>query len=137
MTIEDLSRDNVGRFDVALCFGILYHLEDPVRAMKGLASVTRRVMVVDTDVVRLGGVLPFVRSEPLWLMSVVQPGGSEEETTNLWRQGASCQFRPTAQAVEKLLWFLGFGEVRRLKPTEKGLERRYYKGTRATFIAVR
>jgi len=48
MTIEALNPDRVGRFEIALCFGLLYHLENPVAAMKRLASVTTETMVVET-----------------------------------------------------------------------------------------
>ena len=59
------------------------------------------------------------------------------ETTNLWRQGLSCQFSPTERAVLDLLRFLGFDDPEFLPPTEKNLEPRYYRRERGTFLATR
>jgi SAM-dependent methyltransferase len=138
LAVEDVSPDTIGTFDVTLCFGILYHLQDPVRSMQALAAVTERVMLVDTDVLRLARRLPRLFSDrPLWQMSIAMPGASRTASTNLWRDGTSCQFNPTPRAVIDLLHFLGFDQVTRLPVTQKGLERRYDDGTRATFLAVR
>ena len=38
---------------------------------------------------------------------------------------------------QELLRFLGFSDVIQLKPRMKGLEKRYYNGTRVTFIGRR
>ena len=36
MSIDDVTPEKTGSFDVVLCLGILYHLEDPVGAMRSL-----------------------------------------------------------------------------------------------------
>ena len=66
MDIESLEESTVGLFDVTFCFGILYHLENPIHAMKRLASVTKSIMLIDTDVMRTPlYTKPFFR-KPLW-----------------------------------------------------------------------
>ena len=40
-------------------------------------------------------------------------------------------------AVVDLLKFLGFSKVEKIKPNQKRLEKRYYTGSRVTFLAVR
>ena len=124
------------RFDVTFCFGILYHLENPILAMRRLAAVTEHAMLIDTAVLRH----PLLRRKPLWRMNFPPPAtaASQDATTSLWRKHQRfCQFSPSARAVTELLQFLGFAHVTRLKPRVSGLEKRYYKGTRATFLAVR
>lgn len=134
-SIEDLDEESVGRFDITFCFGILYHLGDPVTVMRRLSSFTRRIMVVDTTVRRT----PFVRA-PVWQIDFRPPSNPEcrSATTSLWRQSEGiCQFIPNTHAVVELLKFLGFSRITRLRPKEKGLEKRYYKGKRVTFLATR
>jgi 2-polyprenyl-3-methyl-5-hydroxy-6-metoxy-1,4-benzoquinol methylase len=46
LDIEKLDSDDIGQFDVMFCFGILYHLENPVLAMKKLANVSSDIMLV-------------------------------------------------------------------------------------------
>ena len=41
---EDLS---VGTFDLVLCFGLLYHLKNPFRAIEKLATATRKILLLE------------------------------------------------------------------------------------------
>ena len=134
MAVEDLKEASVGRFDLALCLGVLYHLENPVAAMRGLASITDRMMLVDTYVIRS----LFTRG-PVWRMKLlpVSARESRDASTSLWRDREICQFTPNRAAVSALLDFLGFGNFVELRPTRIGLETRYYSGKRATFLASR
>jgi tRNA (mo5U34)-methyltransferase len=138
--IESLDESTAGLFDVSFCFGILYHLENPIHAMKRLASVTKSIMLVDTQVMRTPVYIsPFFR-KPLWSMNfpTVSTAESLDVTTSLWRsKERSVQFAPNEYAVVDLLRFLGFSKIEKIKPTQKGLEKRYYTGRRVTFLAIR
>ncbi|MFQ5850701.1 MAG: class I SAM-dependent methyltransferase [Candidatus Binatia bacterium] len=46
--VEDASIGFLGMFDLVLCFGLLYHLENPFRAIRNLASLTEKVLMVET-----------------------------------------------------------------------------------------
>ncbi|MBW2072029.1 MAG: DUF1698 domain-containing protein [Deltaproteobacteria bacterium] len=134
LSADDIEKETTGEFDLTLCLGILYHLENPVLTMKKIASVTQRAILVDTKVFRN----PFVRG-PAWLMNF-PPGensDSKNVSTSLWRKEAVCQFTPNAAAVTSLLQFLGFSKVKQLEPKEKNLEKRYYQKKRVTFLAIR
>ncbi len=48
---EDLSVDKVGRFELSLFLGILYHLENPMRCLRNIAALTKELCVVETQVV--------------------------------------------------------------------------------------
>jgi 2-polyprenyl-3-methyl-5-hydroxy-6-metoxy-1,4-benzoquinol methylase len=140
--IENLGVSTVGQFDITFCFGILYHLENPILAMKRLSSVTQHAMLVDTTVARTWFErAPFSDSrKPLWLMNMPPVSSPESKfaTTSLWRSADRLvQFRPNETAVVELLEYLGFQKVLRLKARTKGLEKRYYKGARVTFLALR
>jgi hypothetical protein len=86
---------------------------------------------------RCGSLCRFFLIRSLWKMDVIGVGERASQTTNLWREGFSCQFAPTDRAVLDMLSFLGFNHSEVLQPTEKGLEPRYYKRERGTFLAVR
>jgi SAM-dependent methyltransferase len=46
--VEDQSITQLGSFDLVLCLGLLYHLENPFRAIRNLFSVTKKVLLVET-----------------------------------------------------------------------------------------
>lgn len=45
--------DELGRFDVVLYLGIIYHMEDPVRAMRRVYEVTGDMAIIESEVVAL------------------------------------------------------------------------------------
>lgn len=129
-SLDDLSPETHGKFDVVFCFGILYHLENPVGSMRKIASVAKNVMFVDT------ALIPSPR--PMWLMTFPSALKEARKTTSLWRsEEGVCQFTPSREAVERLLQFLGFSSEF-MAPVGKILqEERYRDGKRGTFMAVR
>lgn len=48
---EELSSKDVGTFDFVLCAGLLYHLENPFRALRNLYGLTGRVLLLESTVV--------------------------------------------------------------------------------------
>jgi tRNA (mo5U34)-methyltransferase len=46
--VMELSPERVGRFDVVLLLGVLYHLKDPITAVERAASITDRLLIVET-----------------------------------------------------------------------------------------
>ncbi|HWC11597.1 MAG TPA: methyltransferase domain-containing protein [Acidimicrobiales bacterium] len=55
--VMDISPRSVGSFDLVLLLGVLYHLTDPIAAIRAAASVTDRQLVVETETALNG--LPF------------------------------------------------------------------------------
>lgn len=49
--IEDKEIRSLGQFDVTVCLGLLYHLENPFSAIRNLYSLTRAVAVIESMVV--------------------------------------------------------------------------------------
>ncbi len=47
-----LDPDVLGRFDVVLCLGLLYHLEDPIGTLRLARALTTQLLVVETQVTR-------------------------------------------------------------------------------------
>ena len=48
---EELSVDKLGRFELSLFLGILYHLENPMRCLRNIAALTKELCVIETQVV--------------------------------------------------------------------------------------
>lgn len=73
----DCDLDALGVWDVVLYLGVLYHMEDPMRALRRLAAVTGRQAIVETSALLLPG-----HPEPLW--SFFPFGELNHDHTNWW-----------------------------------------------------
>lgn len=139
LDLMDLDRSKHGMFDLVLFFGILYHLENPVLSLKRISAVAGHVLAVDTTLMKVPIINRILDRWPMWHMRRVAGVDSNASniTTSRWRPKEFCQFSPNSRAVTNLLEYCGFANVERLKPKVSGLEKRYYDGRRATFIAVK
>lgn len=62
--VGDVERDPLskfGGFDIVFCYGLLYHLENPIMALRNMTSVCREVLLLETMV--CDHTLPLVRIE--------------------------------------------------------------------------
>jgi tRNA (mo5U34)-methyltransferase len=99
--VLELSPDAVGTFDMVLFLGVLYHMKHPMLALERVASVTRRLLVVETviDLLYLPGkALRFY------------PGAELDGDATNW-------FGPTPAALEAMLRVVGFRRVERVWPS--------------------
>jgi tRNA (mo5U34)-methyltransferase len=84
----------LGSFDVVLFLGVIYHLEEPLRALRRLRQVTRGVAVIESEAVSplLGG------NQPLWRFV----GGAQlnHDPTIFWV--------PTAEGLRVMCLAAGF-----------------------------
>ena len=44
------SLEDLGRFDVVFCYGVLYHLESPLRALRNMAAICDDLLLIETMV---------------------------------------------------------------------------------------
>lgn len=44
------SLEGLGRFDIVFCYGLLYHLENPLRALRNMAAVCDDLLLIETIV---------------------------------------------------------------------------------------
>ncbi|MCK6481980.1 MAG: tRNA 5-methoxyuridine(34)/uridine 5-oxyacetic acid(34) synthase CmoB [Planctomycetes bacterium] len=113
----DLSADAVGRFDLVLFLGVLYHLEDPMGVLRRVRDVTAKRLVLETEVDLLWHRRPAAAFYP----STELMG----DPTNWWG--------PNPAAVEGMLRAVGFRDVR-LVGVSPGLPHRLAKA--AWFRAI-
>ncbi len=93
--VMDLSPERVGQFDVVFFLGVLYHLRHPLLALERIASVTRKLLILETVVDMVGIRRPAVAFYP----------GRElnNDPTNWWA--------PNLPALHGMLRDVGFDEV--------------------------
>ncbi|MGI9100111.1 MAG: methyltransferase domain-containing protein [Solirubrobacteraceae bacterium] len=88
----------LGRWDVVLYLGVLYHMEDPLRALRRVAAVTRELAVVETEAV----VIPGFEHEAIWRFF---PGAELNGDVSNW-------WAPNLAALGGALTAAGFASVR-------------------------
>lgn len=91
----ELSPDQVGRFDLLLFLGVLYHMRDPRLALERIAALTKRQLVLETHVDLLGVRQPA---------AAFYPGRELRGDPNNW-------WGPNPAAVVALLESVGFNRV--------------------------
>ena len=105
--VMDLSPERIGTFDVVFFFGVLYHVRHPLLALERVASVAKRLVIVETVVDMIGIGRPAVAFYPERELN--------NDPTNWWA--------PNLPALHGMLRAVGFDEVRTATP-EPSLARR-------------
>jgi len=83
--VPDITVDSVGKFDVVLCLGILYHMENPFLIIRNLGKVTKKLLVLETHTDA-----NFVQNIPLM---VFYPGSElNNDVSNWWGPNICCLF---------------------------------------------
>jgi SAM-dependent methyltransferase len=95
--VEELRPQEFGTFDLVLCFGLLYHLENPLRAMRRLRVMTGKLLLIES--VCVSG-----RSPVLYLRDEAQ---AEDQALN------SVAWYPSQGALVKMAYRAGFPAVYR------------------------
>ncbi|MGC2467912.1 MAG: class I SAM-dependent methyltransferase [Candidatus Acidiferrum sp.] len=91
---ESALRD-LGRFDLVFCFGLLYHLENPLIAIRQLCAMTAKLLLVESVI--------FPGDEPI--MALVDEGKTEDQGLN------HIAFYPTEACLIKMLYRSGYSHV--------------------------
>jgi hypothetical protein len=124
LDIEEARAEQIGTHDVTLMLGLLYHLENPVRALRLARAVTRRVLVIESQVVpHLSGFVDWGS----WRFQRPMVGnfGIIDETDEVHAPEAAIRGICLAPSVETLEWLLrrvGFARVERIAPPHGGNE---------------
>jgi SAM-dependent methyltransferase len=98
-SVEDPKLLSIGTFDLTLCFGLLYHLENPLLAVRHLHAMTKSLLLADSVI--------FPGDDPV--MALI-----DEEIVD--DQGLRhIGFYPTEACLIKLFYRVGFGSVYRFR----------------------
>jgi tRNA (mo5U34)-methyltransferase len=115
--VIDLSPDRIGVFDVVLFLGVLYHLRHPLLALERVASVTRKLLIVETVVDMVGIRRPALAFYP------------DRELNN----DPTNWFAPNLPALDGMLKSVGFRQTRVVEPPPSML----YRAARAVAHRLR
>ena len=96
--IEDPAITRMGKFDLVLCFGLLYHLENPMLAIRHLRAVTRKGLLLESMCVPGAQAEMLVREEAR---------AADQSLTDI----ALC---PSENGLVKMLYRAGFENVYRV-----------------------
>jgi SAM-dependent methyltransferase len=97
--VEDSSLSRLGTFDLTICFGLLYHLENPLLAIRNIQAVTGKVLVLESM---------SVREEQQVLFLLDEPAGEDQSL-----RAVSCY--PSEGAMIKMCYRAGFPNVYRFQ----------------------
>lgn len=128
--IHELDAAALGPFDVVLMLGLLYHLEDPVGALRRCRALCRRLCLIETQIVP--GMSGFVDYGGYRFVRPLKGSfGIIDETDDTHGPEASITGICLVPSLEALLWILqkvGFSRVTVLPVPEDGYEQlRYHK----------
>ena len=98
--VQDSSVTSLGSFDLVLCFGLLYHLENPFRAIRNLRALAAKCLLLESMCI------PGEREE---LLLREEPCVEDQSLTDM-----ACY--PTESALVKMLYRAGFPKVYRVVP---------------------
>jgi SAM-dependent methyltransferase len=90
--VEDPTLTNLGKFDLVLCLGLLYHLENPFRAIRSLESTTEHFLIGESRIA------PSRRA----LLMLNEEGCTEDQGLNY------IALVPTESCLVKMLYASGF-----------------------------
>lgn len=119
MSIYDLSRELVGEYDLCLLLRILQHLPHPLLALEKVREICCAHLAVDTHVVRM--------DQPVFYLHGEKPSNPLYGVEGM-------ALEPSRRAVEKMLAWSGFTEIRAVPPKQP-LGRSYFSGKRVLFTA--
>lgn len=121
--------EQLGTHDIVLCFGLLYHLENPVGALRVARSLCKGVCVVETQVVP--GVQGFVDwGSYRFVKPLMGSFGIIDETYETHGPEMSTTGICLAPSIEGLLWVMekvGFRDVQLVPPHEDAYEQLRWK----------
>lgn len=138
--VFDLDPGELGAFDVVLVLGLIYHLENPVGALRVARAMTRGLCVVESQLtqqeapIRSGwGITGEYLSEPASWAAHLEPA-HEQETQPLAAYGGVVSLIPNRAALVQALGAAGFADVTVL-PTAGHHNPQYRAGDRAVVTA--
>jgi SAM-dependent methyltransferase len=61
------SLEHLGPFDVVFCYGLLYHLENPIRALRNMSAVCSDLLLIETQVCDATAPVVLLEDEPTFV----------------------------------------------------------------------
>jgi len=111
MSVYDLNRRSVGRFDITLALGLIYHCKHLVLALERLFEVTRELLILETAILPLEKTPVSFVDIPAGGAATLHPLVFAENLPDM-KEPAFNWFLPSVNALRALLTNVGFDEVK-------------------------
>jgi 2-polyprenyl-3-methyl-5-hydroxy-6-metoxy-1,4-benzoquinol methylase len=131
------NQDAPDTYEVTLCLGLIYHLENPMGALRVLQRITRTLCVVESQLTRhhepivSGCGQSGVFTESVASLSLIQETDMRENRLAAYE---CLSFVPNAAAVRQMLFSAGFAQVAQVAAAP-GLNPQYVSDDRGVFFA--
>lgn len=136
--VFDLDLEELGTFDVVLVLGLVYHLEDPVGAVRRARALTRGVCAIESQLTRQdrpivhgNGSGEALLTTPASFAAVVE---ADAEHNQLASAPGILSLVPNRAAFEAMARVAGFEDVELAVPAPHH-DRQYVRGDRAVLLA--
>jgi len=128
--IHEQRSEDLGQFDVVLMLGLLYHLENPVGALRICRDLCRKLCVIETQIVPgMNGFVDYGSYQ--YVRPLKGSFGIIDEIDDTHGPEASITGVCLVPSLDALMWLLekvGFSNARVLEPPEDAYEQlRYHK----------
>jgi hypothetical protein len=128
--VHELDAEATGTFDLVLMLGLLYHLENPIGALRACRELCGGLCVIETQVVPgLAGYVDYGSYQ--YVKELKGSFGIVDETDETHGPEASITGICLVPSLDALVWILykvGFSKVDVLEPPEDAYEQlRYHK----------
>jgi tRNA (mo5U34)-methyltransferase len=137
--VYDLDADALGRFDVVLCLGLIYHLENPIGALRIARSLTAGTCVVETQTTRQADPIVTTWGQTDQTMSLEASWAAypepapEQRATTLASIGPVVSLVPNRAALVQAMTVVGFSDVQVL-PADPDHNPQYVCGDRTVAL---
>ena len=126
--VHALTPQGIGKFDIVLMLGLIYHLENPVGALRTAAALARRICLVETQIVPgLTGMVDY--GSYRFVRPLKGSFGIVDETEETHGPEASTTGICLVPSLEALMWIMrkvGFRRVELLQPPADAYEQLRY-----------
>ncbi|MCF6300501.1 MAG: class I SAM-dependent methyltransferase [Proteobacteria bacterium] len=127
--VHDVMPEKYGRFDVVLMLGLIYHLENPVGAIRTAHSLTKDVCLIETQVApNLSGQLDWGNHQ--FVKPMKGSFAIIDETHEVHGPEMSTTGICLAPSIEALVWIMqavGFKNVQVIEPPKDAYEQHKFK----------
>ncbi|PYV37904.1 MAG: hypothetical protein DMG06_26890 [Acidobacteria bacterium] len=133
------NRDEPDTYDLTLFLGLLYHIENPMGAIRLLHRITKTLCIIETQLTRQAAPIKSgwgqtgVTLELPGSMALYQEPDMDENNLAAYH---SLSFIPNVAAVRQLLLSAGFTHITQVSPTPAA-NPQYLCGDRGIFVAVK
>jgi tRNA (mo5U34)-methyltransferase len=126
--VHALAPGKIGRFDIVLMLGLIYHLENPVGALRVAQALTNRICLVETQIVPgLTGMVDY--GSYRFVRPLKGSFGIIDETEETHGPEASTTGICLVPSLEALMWIMrkiGFRRVELIEPPADAYEQLRY-----------